>query len=74
MIYLLDAKTEANSTVEAIVKGPGLGEAPKSDLLGALVYKYRSQQQLMLLADECDPGTRILLLGSHEDFYPRFNR
>jgi hypothetical protein len=52
-----------------------LGEAKKGDLSGVFVYKYRSQQQLMLLAYEYDPGTRmLLLLGSHENFYQKLKR
>jgi hypothetical protein len=52
-----------------------LGEAKKGDLSGVFVCTYRSQQQLMLLAYEYDPGTRmLLLLGSHENFYQKLKR
>jgi hypothetical protein len=68
-------QADADSAVEAIVNDPGLGEAKKGDLAGVFVYKYRSQQQLMLLAYEYDPGTRmLLLLGSHENFYQKLKR
>jgi hypothetical protein len=68
-------QTHANQAVAAIVADPALGEPKKGDLSGVFVYKYRSQQQLMLLAYEYDPGTRmLLLLGSHENFYQKLKR
>jgi mRNA interferase RelE/StbE len=68
-------QTDADQAVAAIVADPALGEPKKGDLSGVFVYKYRSQQQLMLLAYEYDPGTRmLLLLGSHENFYQKLKR
>ena len=68
-------QTDADQAVVAIVTDPALGEPKKGDLSGVFVYKYRSQQQLMLLAYEYDPGTRmLLLLGSHENFYQKLKR
>ncbi|PIT80042.1 type II toxin-antitoxin system RelE/ParE family toxin [Limnohabitans sp. 15K] len=68
-------QTDADEAVAAIVADPALGEPKKGDLSGVFVYKYRSQQQLMLLAYEYDPGTRmLLLLGSHENFYQKLKR
>ncbi len=59
----------------AIAADPALGEPQKGDLSGVFVYKYRSQQQLMLMAYEYDPGTwMLLLLGSHENFYQKLKR
>jgi mRNA interferase RelE/StbE len=45
------------------------------DLLDVYVYKFKSQNQLMLLAYEFDSETRmLLLLGSHENFYRELKR
>lgn len=66
---------DADQAVAAIVADPAVGEPKKGDLSGVFVYKYRSQQQLMLLAYEYDPGMRmLLLLGSHENFYQKLKR
>jgi len=47
----------------------------QKDLLDVYVYKFKSQNQLMLLAYEFDPETRmLLLLGSHENFYRELKR
>lgn len=68
-------QADADDAVTAIVADPTLGEPKKGDLAGVFVYKYKSQQQLMLLAYEYDPGTRmLLLLGSHENFYQKLKR
>lgn len=71
----LQQETDADHAVEAITADPTLGEPQKGDLSGVFVYKYRSQQQPMLLAYEYDPGSRmLLLLGSHENFYQKLKR
>lgn len=68
-------RADADEAVAAIVANPAVGEPKKGDLAGVFVYKYKSQQQLMLLAYEYDPGTRmLLLLGSHENFYQKLKR
>ena len=68
-------QADADEAVAAIVANPAVGEPKKGDLAGVFVYKYKSQQQLMLLAYEYDPGTRmLLLLGSHENFYQKLKR
>jgi mRNA interferase RelE/StbE len=71
----LQQNTDVDLAVEAITADPTLGEPKKGDLSGVFVYKYRSQQQPMLLAYEYDPGSRmLLLLGSHENFYQKLKR
>ncbi len=68
-------QVDADESVATIVADPAVGEPKKGDLAGVFVYKYKSQQQLMLLAYEYDPGTRmLLLLGSHENFYQKLKR
>lgn len=58
-----------------IVSDPLAGDAKRGDLVGVSMYKFKSQNQLVLLAYEFDPNTRhLLLLGSHENFYRELKR
>ena len=68
-------KADVDAAVDVIVKSPDLGEPKRGDLAGVYVYTFKSQNQLMLLAYEYDPKTRmLLLLGSHENFYRNLKR
>ena len=68
-------KIDVDAAVEIIIKTPDIGEPKRGDLAGVHVYKFKSQHQLMLLAYEYDPQTRLLLLlGSHENFYRNLKR
>jgi mRNA interferase RelE/StbE len=68
-------QADVDDAVAVIVANPEVGEAKKGDLRGVYVYKFKSNQQLMLLAYEYDPETRmLLLLGSHENFYRALKR
>ena len=68
-------KVDVDDAVEAIIKTPEIGELKRGDLSGVYVYKFKSNSQLMLLAYEFDPETRmLLLLGSHENFYRDLKR
>ncbi len=68
-------KADVDAAVDVIVKSPDLGEPKRGDLAGVYAYKFKSQNQLMLLAYEYDPKTRmLLLLGSHENFYRNLKR
>jgi hypothetical protein len=68
-------KADVDAAVDVIVKSPDVGEPKRGDLAGVYVYKFKSQNQLMLLAYEYDPKTRmLLLLGSHENFYRNLKR
>lgn len=68
-------KQDVDTAVEVIVSDPLAGEAKRGDLAGVYVYKFKSQNQLVLLAYEFDPKTRhLLLLGSHENFYRELKR
>jgi hypothetical protein len=68
-------KADVDAAVDVIVKSPEVGEPKRGDLAGVYVYKFKSQNQLTLLAYEYDPGTRmLLLLGSHENFYRDLKR
>ena len=64
-----------DTALEVIVPDPLVGEVKRGDLAGVYVYKFKSQNQLVLLAYEFDPKTRhLLLLGSHENFYRELKR
>jgi mRNA interferase RelE/StbE len=68
-------QADVDDAVAAIVANPEIGEQKKGDLRGVFVYKFKSNGQLMLLAYEYDPATRmLLLLGSHENFYRELKR
>ena len=68
-------KQDVDKAVEVIVSDPLEGEAKRGDLAGVYVFKFKSQNQLVLLAYEFDPKTRhLLLLGSHENFYRELKR
>lgn len=68
-------KLDVDTAVEVIIKTPEVGEPKRGDLAGVYVYKFKSNGQLMLLAYEYDPETRmLLLLGSHENFYRELKR
>ncbi|WP_019023652.1 MULTISPECIES: type II toxin-antitoxin system RelE/ParE family toxin [unclassified Thioalkalivibrio] len=68
-------KADVDDAVADIIRNPELGTSKKGDLAGAMVYKFKSRGQLMLLAYEYDPGTRhLLLLGTHENFYRDLKR
>jgi hypothetical protein len=68
-------KVDVDDAVEAIIKAPDIGEPKRGDLAGVYVHKFKSNSQLMLLAYEYDPETRmLLLLGSHENFYRDLKR
>lgn len=68
-------KVDVDDAVEAIIKTPDIGESKRGDLAGVYVHKFKSNSQLLLLAYEYDPETRmLLLLGSHENFYRDLKR
>lgn len=63
-------KVVVDTAIKAICDNPLLGEEKKGDLAGVFVYKFKINQQTMLLAYEWDPSQRLLLaLGVHENFY-----
>ena len=68
-------KADVDDAVADIVRDPTLGESKRGDLAGVLVYKFKCNGQLTLLAYEYDPNTRLLLLlGSHENVYRDLKR
>ena len=68
-------KVDVDDAVEVIIKTPDIGEPKRGDLAGVYVHKFKSNSQLLLLAYEYDPESRmLLLLGSHENFYRDLKR
>jgi mRNA interferase RelE/StbE len=68
-------KEAVDRAIAAIVCDPTLGEAKIGDLAGVYVYKFECLKQLLLLAYEYDPSSRVLLLvGTHENFYRKLKR
>jgi mRNA-degrading endonuclease RelE of RelBE toxin-antitoxin system len=63
-------KLKVNEAIRLIVNNPKVGEEKKGDLAGIFVYKFKINNQQILLAYEWDPQKRLLLaLGMHENFY-----
>lgn len=59
-----------NDAIRAILENPEVGQEKKGDLAGVFVYKFKINNQLVLLAYEWNPQERLLLaLGVHENFY-----
>ena len=68
-------KLDVDTAVEMLIKTTEIGEPKRGDLAGVYVYKFKTNGQMMLLAYEYDPETRmLLLLGSHENFYRELKR
>lgn len=61
---------DLDAAVRMIFSNPAVGEMKIGDLSGVQVYKYRSENQQMLLAYEAN-GRMLFLyaLGSHQNFY-----
>lgn len=56
--------------VKSIINNPQVGEPKVGDLHGVQVYKYKSQNQQILLAYQVvDLTLYLYTFGSHENFY-----
>ena len=70
-------KKELDDAVSEIFQNPTVGETKKGDLSGIRVYKFRMQNQQILLAYTYDEVTEIIslkLFGPHENFYRDMKR
>lgn len=73
----LHAKDKAvlDVAVRSIANEPSIGEEKRGDLAGVFVYKFKINQQEVLLAYELLPNKQapeeviLLTLGSRENFY-----
>jgi mRNA-degrading endonuclease RelE of RelBE toxin-antitoxin system len=69
-------KKALDDAVRAIASDPTIGEAKTGDLNGVFVYKYYVDTQEWLVAYTFVPGVsiKLLLVGSHENFYRTLKR
>ena len=70
-------KAAVDTAVNCIVADPSIGEMKVGDLAGIRVYKFRINQQEVLLAymHDAEAITLYLLkLGNHENFYRDLKR
>ena len=68
---------DVDAAAEVIADNPAVGERKKGGLVGLLVYKIRSQNQLYLLGYTVDDEVRLIYLeavGPHENFYRDLKR
>jgi mRNA-degrading endonuclease RelE of RelBE toxin-antitoxin system len=66
-----------DEAVRAIAATPDVGEMKKGDLAGVRVYKYRVQDQIVLLAYRVardEDAIKLLAFGTHENFYQDLKR
>lgn len=69
-------KSALDEAVRDIIKQPEIGEAKVGDLAGVQVYKFHMGNLLYLLAYRVlDESTiKLLMIGSHENFYRNLKR
>lgn len=70
-------KSELDQAIKTIANDPVVGEQKKGDLDFLWVYKFRMNNQLILLAysfEESVLTLTLLALGSHENFYRDIKR
>lgn len=68
-------KLVINTVIKKIITNPEIGESKRGDLAGVFVYKFKLDNQELLLAYEWDPTLRLFLaLGVHENFYRDLKR
>jgi mRNA interferase RelE/StbE len=61
---------DMDEAVNTIFQDPSVGDMKVGDLRGIQVYKYKSQNQQILLAYEATDSTLYLYaFGLHENFY-----
>ena len=65
-------KADLDKAVRAIMKDPDSGQAKTGELSDVLVYKFKMNKQLTLLAytyEDQSITLTLLALGTHENFY-----
>ncbi len=69
-------KADLDAAIRIVSANPLVGEAKIGDLAGVRVFKFRTNNQLCLLAyaQEDEECIRLLALGSHENFYRELKR
>lgn len=69
-------KAELDEAVKAVVGDTEIGEAKVGDLIGIRVYKFHMANQLCLIAYRVidESSIKLLMIGSHENFYLELKR
>lgn len=70
-------REELYTAIRTIADNPEIGEFKKGDLQGFLVFKFRINKQVTLLAylyAESSNTITLLAFGSHENFYRDLKR
>ena len=69
-------KADLDTAIQHITNDPMDSEAKVGDLFGIQVYKFRMAKQPSLVAYRCiDEATiKLLMIGSHENFYRDLKR
>jgi len=65
-------KADLDKAIKTIMKDPDSGQAKSGDLSDVLVYKFKMNKQLTLLAYTYEDQTitlTLLALGTHGNFY-----
>ncbi len=66
---------DLDNAVKSILGDPAIGDMKVGDLQGVRVYKYRSNNQQVLLGYEVTESILYLYaFGSHENFYRELKR
>jgi mRNA-degrading endonuclease RelE of RelBE toxin-antitoxin system len=64
-----------DDAIRTIMADPTVGAAKSGDLQGVQIYKYKSGNNLILLAYEVDESTLYLYtFGSHQNFYRELSK
>ena len=68
-------KEQMDEAIRAIMANPEIGDLKKGDLQGIRVFKYKSGNNLILLAYEVEASLLYLYsFGSHENFYRKLSK
>ena len=69
-------KSDLDEAVRTVASEPERGEAKVGDLLGVRIYKFRSSNQLCMLAYRIldKDSLKLLAFGPHENFYRNLKR
>ena len=68
---------DVNKAIKMVIDNPDIGQVKKGDLSNVRVYKFKSVNQLTLLAYAYENETitlTLIAIGSHENFYRDIKR
>ena len=68
---------DVNKAIKTVIDNPDIGQVKKGDLSSVRVYKFKSVNQLTLLAYSYENETitlTLIAIGSHENFYRDIKR